>query len=155
MKGSVVLENVRHKIEDTYIGASYEVDEAFRWTKSHAGEVELLCTYAPGKVYGTEADRPYIAVQEDDAVYCAVDEYKETGTIEHAIELEALSGFFLFRAKMEYYQDMMYFYGFQKEDGYWTQAGLCLVYPKEYVGTENETILIKVLDEAADSFQMT
>ena len=115
--------------------------------------MELLCTYAPNDTYGCEGDRPYIAVQEDDAVFCAVEEYKEKGTFDGAIDLVSLSGKFLFKAKREYYQDMMYFYGFEQEEGYWTQAGLCIVYPKEYIGTENEEKLMHVLDEAAESFQ--
>lgn len=47
----------------------------------------------------------------------------------------------------------MYFYGFEREEGCWMQAGLCLVYPKEYAGTENEKKLMDVLDEAAKSFK--
>ena len=51
-------------------------------------------------------------------------------------------------------QDMMDFYGFELEDKeYWDKAGLCLVYPKEYLGTENERKLMNVLDEAAKSFK--
>ena len=86
--------------------------------------------------------------------YCVIEEYQENGTIEDAICIEPLEEKFLFKAKKEYYGDVMYFYGFELEDKeYWDKAGLCLVYPKEYLGTENERKLMHVLDEAAKSFE--
>lgn len=148
----VVIEpaNEVHAICDEYIGYGYDVDEAFKPAKSHAGEVELLCTYAPDEEYGEEGATPYIAVQEDDKAYCAVEEYKESKTFDGAISIEPQEGLFLFRAKREYYGDIMYFYGFELgESEYWDKAGLCLVYAKEYVGTDSEERLQHILDEAA------
>lgn len=146
--------NEEHIIQDEYIGYGYVVDKAFKAAKSHAAEAELLCTYAPNDEYGCEGAIPYIAVQIDDVVYCAIDEYKRNKSFEGAIALEPLEGMFMFRAKKEYYDDMMYFYGVELDESeYWDMAGLCLVYPKEYVGTENEEILMQVLDKAAQSFQ--
>ena len=147
----IVFENEKHTIHDEYIGFSYDVDKAFKPAKSHAGEIELLAVYAPDTSYGSRADSPYFAVQEDDAVYCAIDAFKNNGTFEGAIELIPLTGRFLFRAKREYFGNMMYFYAFESEGGHWTQAGLCLVYSKEYVGTDIEKMLILLLDEAAAS----
>jgi len=149
------LASVSRMIEEDFLEyeVSYWVDAAFKPAKSHAGEVELLSTYAPDEEYGREGSVPYIAVQEDDAVFCAIEEFQENGTFHGAMELEPLSGKYLFRAKQEYYGDMMYFYGFECEDGYWQQAGLCLVYPKEFAGTESEKKLMEVLDEAAGSFE--
>lgn len=141
-------------IQNEYIGYGYSVNKAFKEAKSHACEVELLCTYAPNSEYGCEGVLPYIAVQIDDAVYCAVEEYKSTKSFNGAINLEQLNGKFMFRAKQEYYDDMMYFYGFEhSEDDYWDMAGLCLVYPKQYVGTVNEEKLMQILDKAAQSFK--
>lgn len=153
--GNLVLASTSHLVQDDFSGytVSYRVNDAFRPAESHAGEVELLNTYAPGGEYGREGDLPYIAVQEDDAVFCAIDAFRETGTFEGAMELEALSGKFLFRAKREYYGDIMYFYGFVCKEGFWEQAALCLVYPKGYLGTDDEKKLMRVLDEAAESFQ--
>ena len=37
-------------------------------------------------------------------------------------------------------------------DGIWENNGLCMVYPKEYAGTENERKLLQVLEEAAESY---
>ena len=142
-----------HTISDQYIGYAYDVNKSFKPAKSHAGEVELLCTYAPDEDYGSEGNIPYIAVQEDDDVFCAIDEFKENGKIDNAMEITPLIDQFLFKAKMEYYGDIMYFYAFVQETGFWQQAGLCLVYPTEYSGTEDEISLMKVLDAAAKSFR--
>jgi hypothetical protein len=63
-----------------------------------------------------------------------------------------LNGKFFFKAKKEYYGDMMYFYGFDRCDGFWENNGLCLVYPKSYVGTSDEEELIKMFDELVESY---
>ena len=158
VKPKTVIETIMpsgevHMIYDEYIGYGYDVNKAFKPAKSHAGEVDLLCSYAPLEEYGQEGKLPCIAVQTDDEVYCAVEEYKESKTFDGAISIEPLEGKFMFRAKREYYGDMMYFYGFELEgEEYWDKAGLCLVYPKEYVGTKDEEKLIHILDEAAKSF---
>ena len=145
--------NEVHTIYDEYIGYGYVVNKAFKPAKSHAGEAELLCTYAPSDEYGKEGNLPCIAVQTDDEVYCAVEEYKESKMFDGAISIEPMEGKFMFRAKRDYYGDMMYFYGFELEgEEYWDKAGLCLVYPKEYIGTKEEEKLIHILDEAAKSF---
>lgn len=52
---------------------------------------------------------------------------------------------------MEYFGYMMYFYGMDRCDSFWENNGFCIVYPKKYVGTENEKRLMNVLDEAAES----
>ena len=149
-----------HTVADTDSGAddaeyriSFSVDCAFRKAKSHAAEVMMLCTYAPDAEYGTEGDSPYLAVQCDDAVYEAVESYKETGSFDGASELTPLSGQFLFKAKMEYFGEMMYFYALDRCGGFWENNALCMVYPKEYAGTENEQRLMRVLDAAAASYR--
>ena len=113
----------------------------------------MLSTYAPEDEYGTEGAVPYLAVQMDDEVYCAVEEFKENGTFTGAMEITPLSGNFYFKGKMEYYGDIMYFYGMDRFGGSWENNGLCLVYPKGYAGTENEQKLMRVLDEAAESYR--
>lgn len=157
-KPKTVMETIKtskevHVIYDEYIGYGYIVNKAFKPAKSHAAEVELLCTYAPNDEYGTEGNSPSIAVQTDDEVYCAVEQYKENKTFDGCISIEPLEGTFMFKAKREYYGEMMYFYGFELEgEEYWDKAGLCLVYAKEYVGTKEEEKLMNILDEAAKSF---
>ncbi len=155
----IVLAPSSHTVKDEIYGdddskylLSFKVNDAFKEAKSHAGEVELLSTYAPADENGTEGAVPYIAIQTDDEVYCAVEEFKEKGTFPGALEITKLSGKFYFKAKMEYYNDMMYFYGMDRCDGSWENSGLCIVYPKEYAGTENEIKLMGVLDEAAESY---
>jgi len=151
---AIRLSSTSHTVSDSFLEyrVSYRVNDAFRPAKSHAGEVELLSVYAPGEETGREGMLPYIAVQEDDAVFCAIEDFRERGTFDGAVELEALSGQYLFRARREYFGRLMYFYALASGQGYWEQAALCLVYPKEYAGTEDEKALMGVLDEAAESF---
>ena len=156
----IIIKNASHTVTEEETGSneslyrlSYRVNDAFREAKSHAAEVMMLCTYAPDEEYGSEDGMPYIAVQCDDPVYCAAEQYKETGSFEGALDIVPLSGRFLFRARMRYYEYMMYFYAFDRCGGYWENNGLCLVYPEEYAGTENEQRLMQVLDAAAASYR--
>lgn len=156
----IVLAPLSRMVEDKEYGdgdsryrISFMLNDAFRWAKSHAGEVEMLHTYAPGQEYGQEGALPCLAIMNDDSVYCAVEEFKEKGTFEGAMEITPLSGWFHFKAKKEYYGDIMYFYGMDRCDGYWENSGLCMIYPKAYMGTENEIKLMKALDEAAESYK--
>ena len=64
----------KHVICDDCSGYEYVINKAFKPAKSHAAEVELLCTYAPNDEYGEEGNVPYVAVQIDDMVYCAVEQ---------------------------------------------------------------------------------
>lgn len=160
MAEPIVLLPSFHISEDEFYGegdvkyrVSFRVNDAFKEAKSHAGEVDMLNTYAPEEAYGREGSCPYLALQMDDGVYCAVEEFKEKGTFTGVLELTPLTGRFYFKARMEYYQDMMYFYGMDRCEGFWENTGLCMVYPRAYVGTENERRLMRVLDEAAESYQ--
>lgn len=146
----IVLANESHRIEEN--GYYYDVDKSFRAAKSHAGEVDLLSTYAPGREYGAEGDLPYIARQVDDDVYCPIDEFLESGTVADAAEITPLEGKWLFKAKKACSYGMMYFYAFSSKDEELGHSALCMVYPAEYVGTENEAKLMSVLDAAAESF---
>lgn len=156
----IVLASSSHTVEEDEYGeedseylTSFQINDAFKEARSHAGEVEMLHTYAPSKEYGEEGTYPYLAVHLDNPVYKTVEEFKEKGTFPGAIELTKLSGKFYFKAKMEYCQHMMYFYGLDRLDGFWENNGLCMVYQKEYVGTENEKKLMSVLDEVAESYK--
>lgn len=157
---AVVLAPASHEVEmddfgndDSEYRVSFRINDSFKEAKSHAGEVMLLNTYSPESEYGEEGKIPYIAIQNDDDVYCPVEEFKEKGTFDGALELTPLGGKFYFKAKKEYYGDIMYFYGLDRLDGFWENNGLCLVYPKSYAGTENETKLMKALDEVAASYR--
>lgn len=160
IENDIVLDLSSHTVEDEIFGdndssylISFKVNDAFKGAKSHAGEVEMLSAYAPADEYGKEGTFPYLAIQFDNEVYNAVEEFKENGTFTGAIEITTLSGKFYFRAKMQYYEHMMYFYAMDRCDGFWENNGLCIVYPKVYAGTENEMKLMKVLDEAANSYR--
>ena len=156
----IVLSSSSHIVEDDVYGngdsvyhVSFQLNDTFKEAKSHVGEIELLNTYAPADEYGQEGTYPYLAIQLDDAVYRAVAEFKKSGTFTGALDITPLEGKFYFKAKMNYYQHMMYFYGLDRCDGFWENNGLCIVYPKSYAGTENEIRLMQVLDKAAESYQ--
>lgn len=156
----IVLASSSHIVEDDVYGngdsvyhVSFQLNDTFKEAKSHAGEIELLNTYSPADEYGQEGTYPYLAIQLDDAVYHAVAEFKKSGTFTGALDITPLEGKFYFKAKMNYYQHMMYFYGLDRCDGFWENNGLCIVYPKSYAGTENEIRLMQVLDKAAESYQ--
>lgn len=151
---SHLVEGEEYADDDKY-RVTFMLNDAFKKANSHAAEVSMLNTYAPNAECGEEGNIPYIAIQCDDDVYCAVEDFKVNGTFDSAIELTPLNGKFYFKAKMEYYSDMMYFYGIDRCDGFWENNGLCLVYPKEYAGTENEAKLMRVLDEVAESYTET
>lgn len=150
---SHLVEEEEYGDEDTKYCITFQLNDAFKEAKSHAAEVSMLNTYAPNETYGKEGTLPYVAIQIDDDVYCPVEEFKEKGTFDGAIEITPLNGKFYFKAKKEYYGDMMYFYGMDRCDGLWENNGLCMVYPKSYVGTENEVRLMQILDEAAESYK--
>lgn len=149
---SRIVEEDDYGDEDSEYLMAFKINDAFKEAQSHAGEVLMLHTYAPAKEYGEEGAFPCLAIMLDDVVYNAVNEFKEKGTITGAIEITALSGKFYFKAKMEYHKNMMYFYGMDRLDGFWQNNGLCMIYQKEYVGTENEKKLMAVLDEVAESY---
>lgn len=155
----IVLLPSSHVVEETEFGEdeseyciTFKVNDAFKETKSHAAEVTMLNTYALNDEYGNEGKIPYIAIIMDDEIYCGMEEFKENGIFSDAIEITPLDGKFYFKAKKEYYGDMMYFYGFDRCEGFWENSALCIVYPISYVGTQNEKTLINVLDEAARSY---
>lgn len=156
---NIILKNKTHNIRDLAYGMddkfliSFDVDASFRQAKSHAAEVNMLCTYSPESEYGSEGDDTYIALINDDRVYDAGEEYKEKGSVSGTSDLVPLTGRFHFRAKMEYYKDIMYFYSFDGCGGDWENTGLCVVYPREYSGTVSEKRLMKALDDAAASYR--
>ena len=150
----IVLSGAKHTIEDDIWEISYEIDDTFKQTKSHAAEVEALAVYAYGRDEWTEADEPSVAILNDDLIMESIEEYHETGALKNALKFEPADGIFLFKAVTEYYDQLLYFYAFEteEEEAVW-QLAFCMFYPKDYADTENERILMRVLDEAADSFR--
>lgn len=157
-EGEIVLASSSHIAEEVFYGdgeyrTTFRVNDAFKSAKSHAGEVDMLHTYAPDTEYGEEGMYPCLAVLSDDVVYTAVEEFKETGIVKGVLEYTPLSGTFYFKARIRYYEHLMYFYGMDCCEGYFENQGLCLIYPKTLVGTETERRLMAVLDEAAESYR--
>lgn len=138
--------------DDREYKITFMLNDSFKEADSHAGEVEMLNTYAPDSDEGEEGALPYFAVQMDDSVYSAVDEFKKTGSIKNALEVTPLNGKFYFKAKINYFGNVMYFYGLDRCGGFWENNGLCMVYEKSMMGTEDEKKLMKVLDEIADTY---
>ncbi len=154
----IVLAPSSHIAEEVFYGegeyrTTFRVNDAFKPAKSHAGEVDMLHTYAPNDEYGEEGAYPCLAILSDDVVYTAVEKFKETGIVKGALEYTPLSGTFYFKARIRYYEHLMYFYGMDCCEGYFENQGLCLIYPKALVGTETERRLMAVLDEAAESYR--
>lgn len=139
--------------DDAEYTVSFVIDDSFKELNSGAGEVIMLNVYSPEDDDVENVNYPYIAIEMDDRIYNAVAEYKEKGTFTGAMDLTPLSGRFLFKAKMEYHGNMLYFYGLDRCGGFWENNGLCLVYQKQYVGTEDETTLMRLLDDVAASYK--
>lgn len=160
--GRFQLSSSKHWVEEIGYGdgdSEYEtkffIDKVFEHIDSPAGEIEMLNVYAPNKQNIDEGAKPYIAVFLDNFAYEAVEEYKQSKTVKGAIELTQLNGRFYFKAKKQYYDDMIYFYGFDRYDGFWQNNALGVVYPKSYVGTIDEMKVMKMLDEVAESYTET
>lgn len=132
---------------------SFMVNDSFKKLDSGAGEVVMLNVYSPTDDDVEDVTYPYIAIEMGDQIYSAVAEFKEKGTFTGAMDLTPLSDKFYFKAKMEYNGYMMYFYGLDRCEGFWENNGLCLVYQKQYVGTEDEKTLMKLLDDVAASYK--
>ena len=152
----IELMSTYHIDSDDFVGVeiSFKVNDAFRHAESHS-EAELLSTYErdeDDEEYGVEGSVPCMCLSYENVIYRACDEFRENGTAEGLISLTPLSGNFLFKAKADFYDDcIIYFYAFRREDWLFDHGGICMVYQKEYAGTEDEEKLMKVLDDAAES----
>ena len=62
--------------DDKEYTISYRLNNSFKEANSHAGEVEMLYTYAPDSEYGDEGASIYVAFLMDDKIYSAVEECK-------------------------------------------------------------------------------
>ena len=156
--GKLKLANSTHMYEDTeycdddeYM-IRFAIDDNFKDADSHAAEVGMYHPYSPDSEYGEAGNLPYVAIENGNFFYNAVEEFKEKGTFAGAIDLVPLTGKFYFKAKKVYGENMAYFYGIDRCDGFWENNGICIVYPKSYVGTEDERKAMQVLDVVANSY---
>ena len=153
--GRFILANSTHVYEgtdyadDAEYTVRYTIDDSFEEDDCGAAEVCFMNTYSADN---NPSNLPYVAVQNDNFFYDAVEAFKEKGTFPGAVDLVPLSGKFYFKAKKAYGDNMAYFYGLDRCDGFWINNGLCIVYPKSYVGTEDEIKVMKLLDDVADSY---
>lgn len=135
---------------------SFMLSGDFVLSRTNAGEIEKLYLYDPDcseefTPYELNDPRPYIFISPDiDEVYCSVNDYLESGKVNNAVWVQPSEHpNMLFRAKFDYYGDIMVMYGYKRYDG--TPCGLCLVYKKDLDGTELCGRLLTQLDEAAAS----
>lgn len=109
---NIVIASSYHTVKDDFYGdgdnkyiISFQLNDSFKEAQSHAGEVEMLNTYAPFDEYGEEGTYPYVAMQLDDKVYDAVSEFKEKGTFTGGIEIIPLTNHFYFKAAESYSEE--------------------------------------------------
>ena len=155
------LSGTKHWVEqmgycdDSEYEMKFFIDKVFESVDSCACEIEMLNVYAPNKQNVVPGSKPYIAIFSENFAYEAVEEYKQSNTFKGAIDLTPLTGRFYFKAKKEYHGDMVYFYGFDRFDGFWQNNAFGVVYPRAYVGTVDETKVIKMFDEVVESYTET
>ena len=151
-KNKIKLTKEKHVITDDAAGFEYEIDTSFKQIRSNAMEVEALAVYASEGRENKHSDVPCVMVLTDSGIYEAIETYNEKGLSEG---MKPANGMFLYKTLTEYYGDQLYYYAFEKDNkNSKEKLGLCMEYPKEYVGTDDEKVLMKVLDEVAESFRM-
>lgn len=139
--------------KDVAYRVSIRINDAFINDNSGAGEVNMYCPYAPN---GEDSqDILYFAIINDQTIYSAVEEFKNTGRISRAYESMPLNGKCFCKAKMNYGDNIVYLYGIDRCGGYWENSALCMVYKKEFFGTETEKTIMKMMDEIVESYEET
>lgn len=140
---------------ETEIEYSFMLSGDFVWRRSSAAEVDALFVYAPN--YSENEDKvdfnttPYIFVSGgDDTVYTLVERFKEEGTTDGLIE-KYENRQLLFKCRTDYYGQIMVLYGMDRGT-IWENSGIALVYNKAVAGTPLEEKLVKILDEAAETY---
>lgn len=140
---------------ETEIEYSFMISEDFVWRRNNAAEIDALFVYAPNRSENEDKvdynTTPYIFVSSgDDTVYMLVEEFKEKGTTEGLIE-KYENRQALFKCKTDYYGQTMVLYGMDRGT-IRENSGIALVYNKDIEGTPLEEKLIKILDEAAETY---
>ncbi len=152
-KPSVCYSGTFHN-NDEEIEFSFMISGDFVNVKSHAMEIDTAFIYEPeanGTNVKADFNKPYIFTSAgDETVYLLVEEFKETGTVDGLIEIYE-NRQILFKCKTDYYGETMVLYGMDRGD-IWENCGIALVYNKDIEGTPLETKLIKILDEAAETY---
>lgn len=142
--------------EDVEYSVSIKINDAFVDDDCGAAEVSMYCPYAPNGEYGADGDDLlYFAIINDQTIYSAIEEFKNTGKISNAYECMALDGKYLCKAKMNYGDNIVYLYGIDRCGGYWENSALCMVYKKMFLGTETEKTIMKMMDDIVESYAET
>ena len=150
------------EVRETFFDDDNEVEFTFMLSgdfvqfKSHAMEIDTAFTYEPdlnsSEMLGKpDLNKPYIFTSMGDgAVYELVEKFKEKGTVNGLIQKFENSRL-LFKCKTDYYGQVMVLYGMDRGT-IWENCGIALGYNKAIVGTPLEEKLIKILDEAAETY---
>lgn len=141
--------------KDYRVEATFMLSGDFVETRTNAGEIDAVYMYdpacnedfTPSPVGDT---RPYIMITGDiDEVFVPVSDFEQGDGIPDAISFQPLqNGKALFKAQINYYKDIMTFYGFRQKFGNNHPWGFCVVYNAALRGTELEQHLISALDRA-------
>lgn len=140
---------------DSEIKMTFKLSGDFIEFNSHA-DPEATYRYEPDSSADfTEYNEnsPYFMLNFENVVYNTVKAYKKNGTA--GTEFRKIeNGKMLFRAKIDYFDQVMVMYGFDRGNS-WENNGLCVVYNHDAEGTPLEAKLIAALDEAAMTYTET
>lgn len=125
-------------------------------------EFNSHCELSPSYQYEPDNNEDYTESLEDhpkiffgapDVVYDAIESYHNTGTAgKDFAKIE--NGTFLFKARTEYFGDVLWMYAFSEQSAMEGNA-ICLEYHPDIVGTPLEQKLIAALDEVAMTYTET
>ena len=105
----------------------------------------------PAKSTGYKEGVPIIWFGSTNEVYDAVESYLTNGTAGKNFE-KLENEFFLFAATVDYARDNLRIYAFRDNTAYGLHFALALQYPKQLEGTELESKLLEILNEAATTY---
>ena len=146
--------------KDVRIECSFMLSGDFVETSTGAGEIDAIYMYDPGcnEDYTPSPagdSRPYFMITGDiDEVYVAVNDFAEGKGIKNAVYVQPQQGGrALYKAQINYYKQIMTYYGFKHKYGVQHPWGFCMVYDAKIKGTALENRLISELDKAMASLE--
>ncbi len=146
------IEEEVYGLNDKSYVLTMQLNNLFKETESHS-EIEMLYTYNRDEEYGVEGEFPCVCIDSEDCFLGAIEKFEHGNGADEVMDLVQLDGQYLFKAKIEYYKKYIaYFYAMDSE--IFDKAALCIIYPKEYIGSETEAKLMNVLDEAASTMKL-
>ena len=130
---------------------SYTVSDQFLPRISNSSELEMISFLISNEQTKDIGSFPYIAIIESELIQLYVDDFLSKTKNDSIFKVT--NNKFLFKAKVQYYNDIIYFYAFERKDSFKGYAGFSLVYPNTILGTEYENILIEEFDNVSETFK--